>query len=101
MTAHSEQFHPGRQRQAAGNAFHLLLQHGLGLAPRIVEDIFRVIRSINTEGVTVLIAEQNALKVLQTAATVYVLENGTVAHAGPSDQLMQSEKIRRSYLGIG
>jgi branched-chain amino acid transport system ATP-binding protein len=78
----------------------ILDEPSLGLAPRIVEEIFRVIQSVNADGVTVLMAEQNAIKVLQTAATVYVLENGTVAHFGSSGELAKSEKIRRTYLGV-
>jgi branched-chain amino acid transport system ATP-binding protein len=49
---------------------------------------------------TILVAEQNAMKVLQTADTVYVLENGRITHAGPSRQLAEDETIQRSYLGI-
>jgi branched-chain amino acid transport system ATP-binding protein len=72
----------------------------LGLAPRIVDEIFRVIQAINADGVTVLMAEQNAVKVLDAAATIYVLENGSIAHSGSSDDLARSETIRRTYLGV-
>jgi branched-chain amino acid transport system ATP-binding protein len=78
----------------------ILDEPSLGLAPLIIESIFNVLRQVNAEGLTVLIAEQNAMKVLQTAATVYVLENGRIAHAGPSRQLAENEIIQRSYLGI-
>ena len=78
----------------------VLDEPSLGLAPIIVNSIFQVLRRINADGVTILVAEQNAMKILQTAAQVYVLENGRVAHAGPSAQLAQSDKIKRSYLGV-
>jgi branched-chain amino acid transport system ATP-binding protein len=78
----------------------ILDEPSLGLAPLIIESIFNVLRQVNAEGLTVLIAEQNAMKVLQTAETVYVLENGRIAHAGPSRQLAENEIIQRSYLGI-
>jgi branched-chain amino acid transport system ATP-binding protein len=59
-----------------------------------------VLRKVNADGLTILVAEQNAMKVLQTAQTIYVLENGRIAHQGPSRQLAENETIQRSYLGI-
>ncbi len=78
----------------------ILDEPSLGLAPLIIESIFNVLRDVNANGLTILVAEQNAMKVLQTAETVYVLENGRIAHAGPSRQLAEDETIQRSYLGI-
>jgi branched-chain amino acid transport system ATP-binding protein len=78
----------------------ILDEPSLGLAPLIIENIFDVLRQVNADGITILVAEQNAMKVLQTAETVYVLENGRIAHAGPSRQLAENETIQRSYLGI-
>jgi branched-chain amino acid transport system ATP-binding protein len=78
----------------------ILDEPSLGLAPLIIENIFDVLRQVNADGITILVAEQNAMKVLQTAETVYVLENGRIAHAGPSHQLAKNETIQRSYLGI-
>jgi branched-chain amino acid transport system ATP-binding protein len=77
----------------------ILDEPSLGLAPKLVDDIFAVLKRINADGVTVLIAEQNAAMVLELAQYVYVLENGHLAHAGPSAELARSEKIQRSYLG--
>ncbi len=77
----------------------ILDEPSLGLAPKLVDDIFTVLKRINADGVTVLIAEQNAAKVLELAQYVYVLENGYLVHAGPSAELARSEKIQRSYLG--
>jgi branched-chain amino acid transport system ATP-binding protein len=78
----------------------LLDEPSLGLAPRVVGEIFAVLSLINREGTTILIAEQNAQMVLQRAQHVFVLENGRVAHSGPSEQLAKSEAIQRSYLGV-
>jgi branched-chain amino acid transport system ATP-binding protein len=78
----------------------ILDEPSLGLAPLIIESIFNVLRQVNADGLTILVAEQNAMKVLQTAQTVYVLENGRIAHAGTSSELAASETIRQSYLGI-
>ena len=78
----------------------ILDEPSLGLAPLIIETIFGVIKQVNADGLTVLVAEQNAMKVLQTAETVYVLENGRIAHAGTSHELAASKTIQQSYLGI-
>jgi branched-chain amino acid transport system ATP-binding protein len=78
----------------------ILDEPSLGLAPLVIESIFDVLRKVNAGGLTVLVAEQNAMKVLQTAETVYVLENGRIAHRGPSRELAENETIQRSYLGI-
>jgi branched-chain amino acid transport system ATP-binding protein len=78
----------------------ILDEPSLGLAPLIIESIFGVLRQVNADGLTILVAEQNATKVLQTAETIYVLENGRIVHQGPSHQLAQDETIQRSYLGI-
>src|SRR5205807_907151 len=71
----------------------------LGLAPIIVSEIFRIVKELNGEGMTVLVVEQNAHIALQAAATAYVLEVGTVALHGPSEELERHESVRRSYLG--
>src|SRR5450759_1751986 len=73
----------------------MLDEPSLGLAPRIIDDIFDVLRKINADGITIFIAEQNAMKVLQTANNVYVLENGSIAHAGTSRALAQDATIKR------
>jgi branched-chain amino acid transport system ATP-binding protein len=78
----------------------ILDEPSLGLAPRIIDEIFDVLAQINREGVTILIAEQNATKVLEYAQTVYVLESGRIAHSGSSAELANSEIIQRAYLGV-
>ncbi|MGD0052720.1 MAG: ABC transporter ATP-binding protein [Vulcanimicrobiaceae bacterium] len=78
----------------------LLDEPSLGLAPKIVRDIFALLRAINREdGVTVLVAEQNATVALEAADSAYVLETGRVATSGPSAELVSNDRIRRSYLG--
>jgi branched-chain amino acid transport system ATP-binding protein len=77
----------------------LLDEPSLGLAPIIVSEIFSIVSELNREGMTVLVVEQNAHIALQLAGTAYVLEVGTVALHGPSEELERNESIRRSYLG--
>jgi branched-chain amino acid transport system ATP-binding protein len=77
----------------------LLDEPSLGLAPRLVTEIFRIIKDLNDDGLTVLVVEQNAHIALQLAQTAYVLEVGRIALSGPSTELQQHESIRRSYLG--
>jgi branched-chain amino acid transport system ATP-binding protein len=77
----------------------LLDEPSLGLAPLLVEEIFRIIREIHDNGTTVLLVEQNANKALSIADYGYVLETGMVSLAGDSRQLLRDDHVRRSYLG--
>jgi branched-chain amino acid transport system ATP-binding protein len=78
----------------------LLDEPSLGLAPRVVADLFRTIGDLNErEGLSVLVVEQNANLALTSSARAYVLEVGRVAVAGTSDELRRHESVRRSYLG--
>jgi branched-chain amino acid transport system ATP-binding protein len=78
----------------------LLDEPSLGLAPKVVSEIFRIVKELNeTEGTTVLVVEQNANIALQAAREAYVLEVGRVALSGPSAELREHESVRRSYLG--
>jgi branched-chain amino acid transport system ATP-binding protein len=78
----------------------LLDEPSLGLAPIITSDIFRIIKELNeNEGTTVLVVEQNANIALQLADHAYVLEVGTIAMNGTSEELQGNDQIRRSYLG--
>jgi branched-chain amino acid transport system ATP-binding protein len=78
----------------------LLDEPSLGLAPLMVDEIFRIIREINQEGVTILLVEQNANMALQTAQYGYVMETGNVALDGTADNLIQDDYVRRVYLGV-
>lgn len=77
----------------------LLDEPSLGLAPRLVEEIFRIIKTISQEGVTVLLVEQNANKALSIARYGYVLETGKITLADDAKKLLQNEHVRRAYLG--
>jgi branched-chain amino acid transport system ATP-binding protein len=77
----------------------LLDEPSLGLAPMLVEEIFRIIREIHESGTTVLLVEQNANKALSIADYGYVLETGTISLAGDSEQLRRDDHVRRAYLG--
>jgi len=72
----------------------------LGLAPILVQDIFRIVRKINEEGVTVLLVEQNVRQTLAMCHRAYVLENGRVVLEGTGDALMANEHVKEAYLGI-
>jgi len=73
----------------------------LGLAPMVVQDIFRTIRSINAAGTTVLLVEQNARYALETASRGYVLQTGSIIASGPCAKLKEDERVREAYLGGG
>ncbi len=78
----------------------LLDEPSLGLAPQIVQTIFRIIRDINAAGTTILLVEQNAHMALQTAHYGYVLEVGRVALEAPAAELAASPQVRQAYLGV-
>jgi branched-chain amino acid transport system ATP-binding protein len=78
----------------------MLDEPSLGLAPLVVQELFRVVRTLNEdEGLTVLVVEQNANVALDVSQRAYVLEVGRVAVEGSSDELRRHEGVRRSYLG--
>jgi branched-chain amino acid transport system ATP-binding protein len=77
----------------------LLDEPSLGLAPKLVEEIFRIIHDIRASGATVLLVEQNANKALSIADYGYVLETGKIALQGESQQLLRNDHVRRLYLG--
>ncbi len=77
----------------------LLDEPSLGLAPLVVKDVIETIARIARDGTTVLLVEQNAHLALQIASRAYVLETGRVALSGDVSALLQSEEMRRAYLG--
>ena len=77
----------------------LLDEPSLGLAPIVVENIFEVIREINTAGTTVMLVEQNAQMALSIAHRGYVLATGEVIMAGSAAELLADPKVRKAYLG--
>lgn len=77
----------------------VLDEPSLGLAPLIVEEIYRTIEALNERGVTVLLVEQNAMGALAVAERAYVLETGRIMLSGNAGELMQHEEVQRAYLG--
>ena len=71
----------------------------LGLAPLIVREIFKIIKEINRQGVTILLIEQNANMALHTADLGYVLETGRITLSGPGKELLVNEAVKKAYLG--
>lgn len=80
---------------------HLLCldEPSLGLAPLVVQDIFRTIRAINASGTSVLLVEQNARYALQTATRGYVFRDGSIVASGPCEELREDERVKEAYLG--
>ncbi len=79
----------------------LLDEPSLGLSPKAFGTIIEAIRRINTEGIPVLIAEQNVRRILRLADYVYVLETGRIEFGGEGRQMMDDKRIRAAYLGMG
>src|SRR5256885_7288142 len=77
----------------------LLDEPSLGLAPQMVQTIFRVIREINAEGTTILLVEQNAHMALVTANRGYVMETGRIVLTDDTKALLSSDRIKKAYLG--
>jgi branched-chain amino acid transport system ATP-binding protein len=73
----------------------------LGLAPLVVQDIFRTIAAINAAGTSVLLVEQNARYALATASRAYVLQTGSIIASGSCDALRHDDRVRQAYLGRG
>ena len=77
----------------------ILDEPSLGLAPIIVREMFEIIETINREGITVLLVEQNVHQSLRLASRAYVLENGRVVLEGAGSELLDDERVREAYLG--
>ncbi len=78
----------------------LLDEPSLGLAPIIISQIFNIIRKVNEDGVTVFLVEQNANQALRIADRGYVMENGRVVMADSAQKLLESQQVRKAYLGM-
>jgi branched-chain amino acid transport system ATP-binding protein len=71
-----------------------------GLAPRLVLEVFKVIKSLHEQGITILLIEQNVRHTLEIADRAYVLENGRIVSEGKSGELLQNDHIKKAYLGL-
>jgi branched-chain amino acid transport system ATP-binding protein len=77
----------------------MLDEPSLGLAPKVVGELFKIVRAINASGTSVLLVEQNVRQAMRIATYSYVLQRGSIAAQGAGERLLQSEIIRQSYLG--
>ena len=77
----------------------LLDEPSMGLAPMLIAQIFQIVRSINEEGISVLLVEQNATQALRAANRAYVLETGYVVKSGSGSELLDDPAVRAAYLG--
>lgn len=78
----------------------LLDEPSLGLAPLIVSQIFEIVKKLNSEGMTILLVEQNARMALKVSHRAYVLETGRITLSGRGEDLLNNDDVRRSYLGV-
>jgi branched-chain amino acid transport system ATP-binding protein len=79
----------------------LLDEPSLGLAPKVVRQIFEIIRKINVEhGTTIFLVEQNANLALQVAGRGYVMENGRIVLEDKADNLLSNKDVKKAYLGV-
>lgn len=77
----------------------LLDEPSMGLAPILVKDIFSIIKEVSKSGVTILLVEQNAKVALSISNRAYVIETGSIAMSGDATELMQSDAVKKAYLG--
>jgi branched-chain amino acid transport system ATP-binding protein len=71
-----------------------------GLAPRLLIEVFKVIKSLREQGITILLIEQNVPRTLEVADRAYVLENGRIVLEGTGDKLLKDDYVKKAYLGI-
>ncbi|HEX9461616.1 MAG TPA: ABC transporter ATP-binding protein [Alphaproteobacteria bacterium] len=72
----------------------------LGLSPALVQEVFRVIKRLHEEGLTIVLVEQNVAVSLKLAQHAYVLENGRIVMSGRGDELLHDDRVRQAYLGL-
>ena len=84
----------------AGPKILMLDEPSLGLAPIVVETIFKVLQEVNRQGVTILLVEQNVKESLDISTRGYVLENGRVSLEGAAKDLLENSYLKKAYLGL-
>jgi branched-chain amino acid transport system ATP-binding protein len=77
----------------------MLDEPSLGLAPRLIREVFQVVAELKREGVTIVLVEQNARQALAVADRAYILETGRVTLSGPAAELAAGEVVQQAYLG--
>ena len=94
-----------QQRLAMGRALMshpktiLMDEPSMGLSPKLVKEIFSIIRKLHEQGITILLVEQNAKMALSIADRAYVLETGRITMEGDAKELLNNEQVRKAYLG--
>ena len=77
----------------------LMAEPSMGLSPKLVKEIFSIIRKLHEQGITILLVEQNAKMALSIADRAYVLETGRITMEGDAKELLNNEQVRKAYLG--
>ena len=77
----------------------LLDEPSMGLSPILVKEIFSIVKTLHSDGITVLLVEQNAKMALSISDRAYVLETGLISMSGRARDLLHDDKVRRAYLG--
>jgi len=72
----------------------------LGLMPKLVDEIFEVLKDLRKMGITILLSEQNTKKALEISERAYILQNGLIVKEGKSEDLMKDEEVKKAYLGL-
>ena len=78
----------------------ILDEPSLGLSPKLVEELFTLIRSINQQGIAILLVEQNVMQSLEVASRAYVLDNGAIVLQGKASAVREDPNLKRAYLGM-
>jgi branched-chain amino acid transport system ATP-binding protein len=78
----------------------MLDEPSLGLGPLLVREVFKVVERVNSEGVTILLVEQNVKHTLTVATRAYVLEDGRIVMEGKGADLLNNDHVKKAYLGI-
>ena len=77
----------------------LLDEPSMGLSPLLVKEIFKIIKELNDDGITILLVEQNAKQALSIAHRGYVLETGRIVLSGNAAELLENDAVKKAYLG--